>query len=74
MFQLGSLEQLLRLEHQHEDGSWSRLELRPSHHDPAEHDPERGWAQGRIYACTTCDEQVRVRDASSETGPGSAKP
>lgn len=74
MFQLGSLETLLRLEHQHEDGSWSRLEPGSSHHDAAEHDPERGWANGRIYFCPTCNEQVRVSDASDERGPGGSRP
>jgi hypothetical protein len=48
----------LRLEHRHSDGSWG--ELKRSHHDPADHDPERDWAKGAIYSCTTCDEQVRV--------------
>ena len=53
MFQLSGAEFALRLEHRHEDGSWARLEPRPSHHDPAEHDPERDWANGRIYVCST---------------------
>jgi hypothetical protein len=69
MFQLNS-ELLLRLEHRHSDGSWSRLEPDTSHHDPAEHDPERGWAKGRIYRCRACDEQVRVIDDTAESGPG----
>jgi hypothetical protein len=69
MFQLGGLEQVLRLEHRHSDGTWSTLEPRPSHHDPAEHDPERDWAQGRIYVCTSCNEEVRVTDQASEGGP-----
>jgi hypothetical protein len=52
-------EAALRLEHRHSDGSWSPLER--THHDAAEHDPERDWARGSIvYACQTCDEQVRV--------------
>ena len=72
MFQLQAAALSLRLEHRHNDGSWSLLEPRPIHHDAAEHDPERDWAQGRIYACTTCDEQVRVSDATNESGP--AKP
>jgi hypothetical protein len=67
MFQLNSSAMLLRLEHRHSDGSWSSLEPRPSHHDAAEHDPERAWASGQIYACKTCDEQVRVTEAPSES-------
>jgi hypothetical protein len=68
MFQLGSAELLLRLEHRHNDGSWSPLEPRPDHHDATEHDPERAWAGGRIYACPSCDEQVRIVDPASEGG------
>lgn len=71
MFQLNNLD--LRLEHQHEDGSWATFEPRPSHHDPVEHDPERGWAKGRICGCTGCDEQILVSDPASEGGPGSPK-
>jgi len=49
----------VRLQHRHNDGSWSDLQRRPAH-DPAGNDPERGWADGHIYVCTTCDEEVRV--------------
>jgi hypothetical protein len=32
-----------------------------SHHDPADHDPERSWREGaRIFRCSTCDEEVVV--------------
>ena len=48
----------IRLEHRHSDGSW--VDLERTHHDPADHDPERDWASGQIYTCTRCDEQVRV--------------
>jgi hypothetical protein len=61
--QLNVREALYRLEHRHSDGSWSRLEPRPQHHDAAEHDPERSWSGGKLYVCPTCDEQVMVRDA-----------
>ena len=50
----------IQLEHRHNDGSWGELEPRPSHHDPAAHDPEREWASGTIYVCRTCAEEVRV--------------
>jgi hypothetical protein len=49
----------VRLQHRHGDGSWSDLRPRDVH-DPAETDPERSWASGRLYVCTTCDEQVRI--------------
>ncbi len=54
-------EALMRVEHRHSDGSWSPLERRPQHHDSAEHDPERTWANTQLYACPACDEQVIVR-------------
>ncbi len=60
MFQLQSAEVMLRLKHLHGDGTWGTLAPKRAHHDPADHDPERDWAQGRIYACTSCDEQVMV--------------
>jgi hypothetical protein len=69
MFQLAAAETLLRLEHRHNDGTWSTLEPRPNPHDPAESDPERGWAAGRIFVCTVCDEEVRIVAPESEKGP-----
>jgi hypothetical protein len=50
----------LRFQHQHDDGTWGQFEPRPAHHDPADHDPERDWAQGTIYKCGTCDEEITV--------------
>jgi hypothetical protein len=60
----------LRLRHQHDDGTWGQFEPRPSHHDPAEHDPERDWARGTIYKCGTCDEEITV---STVEDPGKAR-
>jgi hypothetical protein len=54
-----------RLQHQHADGSWGTFELREPH-SPAELDPERTWRNGRIYACTTCDEKIRVSPVDEE--------
>jgi hypothetical protein len=65
MFQLNSSAMLLRLEH-HSDGSWSTLEPHQSH-DPADHDPERAWATGRVYACPHCAEQVRVTEVVNDS-------
>ena len=59
----------LQLEHRHSDGSWERLEHRPQTHDAAEVDPERGWTHGILYACPTCDEQVRVREVDDPAEP-----
>jgi hypothetical protein len=58
------------IQHRHSDGSWSTLEPRPSHHDPADHDPERDWASGTIYVCKACDEQVRVADPAATDPSG----
>jgi hypothetical protein len=60
-------ELMLQLKHRHADGSWASMEARPVH-DPAELDPEIGWADGRIYECRVCDEQVVVRDLGGD-GP-----
>jgi hypothetical protein len=59
-------EAMMRLEHRHSDGSWNRLEPRPQHHDSTEHDPERDWADGQVYACPVCDELVIVRKPTGE--------
>jgi hypothetical protein len=50
----------IRLQHQHNDGSWGTMEYQPSHHDSAEHDPERSWRDGGIFKCSACDELVKV--------------
>jgi hypothetical protein len=57
----------LDIQHRHSDGSWGTFEQR-SHHDAAEHDPERDWASGTIYVCKSCDEQVRVSDPVDPIG------
>jgi hypothetical protein len=59
----------IRLEHRHSDGSWNPLQR--SHHDPADHDPERGWSRGEIFQCSTCDEEVRVVPTDDAPGSGS---
>lgn len=50
----------LRFQHRHDDGSLGTFEPEPSHHSPTDHDPERDWAKGTIYKCTTCDEEIVV--------------
>jgi hypothetical protein len=56
LLRVGELQ--LHIQHQHSDGSWEDLEPRP--HSPADTDQERAWANGMTYACTKCDELVRV--------------
>jgi hypothetical protein len=50
----------LRFQHRHDDGSIGTFEPEPSHHSPSDHDPERDWANGTIYKCTSCDEEIVV--------------
>jgi hypothetical protein len=60
------IAQELRVEHLHNDGTWSPLE--PSHHDSTDHDAERSWLRRKIFRCTTCDEQVAVTEGVDEEG------
>lgn len=63
MFQLSQLD-LARFEHSHGEGDWHEmLEVSPGH-DSSESDPERSWAHGRLYRCSSCADEIRV--ASSE--------
>jgi hypothetical protein len=62
LLRVGELQ--LHIQHQHSDGSWADLEARPS--SAADHDPEREWADGTIYACKHCNELVRVRTGDAE--------
>jgi hypothetical protein len=66
---IGQADFLVRVQHRHSDGTWGELAQRPSHHDPADHDPEHDWAEGRLYVCTTCDEEVRVLEERRPSGP-----
>ena len=50
----------LTLRHRHDDGAFGTFEPEQTHHSPTDHDPERGWASGTIYKCTTCDEEIVV--------------
>ena len=63
-----SSSQLLRVEHRHGD-QWVRLEPSPAH-DSAESDAERGWQFGRLFRCTTCDEEVRIDLDRDDRTPG----
>jgi hypothetical protein len=58
MFQTSARLAELKLQHRHNDGSWSPLQ--PAHHDAAAHDPERDWLNGQRYVCTDCGEEVRI--------------
>jgi hypothetical protein len=56
----------LRLEHRHGDGSWSPMA--PIHHGQPDHDAERGWLKGRIFRCTTCEEEVAATQGLDDEG------
>ena len=51
-----------RIYHRHAYGSWVEMFEDRSPHSPAESDPERGWANHRIFRCTSCDSSVTVID------------
>jgi hypothetical protein len=72
MFQPQLLDDVPLVEHLHDDGTWSPMEIEPAPEDPAERDPERRWAIGRIYVCTRCEERVRVTLPPSEGLPEGA--
>ena len=50
----------IRFQHRHSDGTMGSFEPEDTPHSPSEHDPERDWASGTIYKCTTCDEEIVV--------------
>jgi len=68
MDQIRFLEAQYRMEHRHNDGSWSPMEAVSSHHDTAAHDPERSWGKRLIFRCTRCDETLTVTPGD-EGGP-----
>lgn len=59
MFQFSQLE-LARLQHGHGDDKWHDMtEVTPAH-DAAQVDPERSWASGRVFRCSTCEDEIRI--------------
>jgi hypothetical protein len=53
-------EEEFRIQHRHRDGSYADLEEVPTHHDSAQHDPERWWGKVRTFRCTKCEETVLI--------------
>ena len=68
MFQMSGRLAEMRLEHRHNDGSWSALQ--PAHHDASAHDPERDWINGQVFVCTDCGEEVRISQSDSQRSDG----
>jgi hypothetical protein len=64
--------QNLRVEHQHDDGTWRSFE--PIPHDPAAHDGERTWPRRTLFRCTSCDEIVSVTEGPEEEWPEPGRP
>lgn len=57
------------IEHRHRDGSAGVMVEDRSHHDPADHDPERVWARERLFRCTGCDESVAIKTGGPDVPP-----
>lgn len=64
-----SYEILYRLEHRHKNGSWGEMVEDRSHHDAAQHDPERSWGLRRIFRCTSCDETATITPGEEGGAP-----
>ena len=54
------VEMAYRIDHRHPDGSWGEMVEDRSHHNPADHDPERNWSRFRIFRCTSCEASVTI--------------
>lgn len=68
MFERERLDAVYRVMHRHPDG-WAEMQPR-SHHAPADHDPERAWGRGVIFACEACQESVTLLpDTAAEEHP-----
>jgi hypothetical protein len=63
--------QEMRIEHRHDDGTWSAM--KPAHHGQPDHDSERSWLRGVIFRCTTCEEEVAVTQGGDEAGAPEAR-
>lgn len=68
MDSLRLLDALGRVEHRHGD-SWHPMEAERTPHDASATDRERDWERGRIFRCTTCDDEIRVLPPESEPHP-----
>ena len=65
MFAARSFE-VARIQHSHGQNDWHDMTDVTAAHDTAESDPERGWVRGRIFRCSTCEDEIRV-DLPDET-------
>jgi hypothetical protein len=49
-----------RVEHSHGNDEWHEMVEAEPHADSADNDDERDWSRGRIFRCTTCEDEIRV--------------
>jgi hypothetical protein len=64
------MQALQRVEHRHGD-EWHRMEPAPGH-DAAATDRERAWARGRIFRCTSCDDEITVYPPDVQADPSTS--
>ncbi len=68
MFQSSAFDLTRRPRHWHGGDEWAEMEEVNPAHSSAEGDPERSWGKGRIFKCSSCEEQFLV------PGPEDAPP
>jgi hypothetical protein len=49
-----------RVQHSHGNDEWHEMVEVTPHTDSAENDTERDWGRGRIFQCTTCEDEIRI--------------
>ncbi len=60
--------QAIRLLHRHGNGEYAAMAER-SEHSASAQDPERQWMKGaRIFACTTCSDEIVVQPTAQTNG------
>jgi hypothetical protein len=69
MMDQNRFNEMYRIEHRHKDGSWAEMAEVRSHHDAAEHDPERSWGIRRLFRCKTCEEELTISPGGEGAGP-----
>jgi len=65
VFQSAGFE-LTRIQHSHGKNDWHDMNDVTPAHDSAEEDPEREWSRGRIYRCSTCEDEIKITLPESE--------
>ena len=57
----------MTLWHRHGD-DWAEMTEEDTPHGPEAHDAERTWlSEGRVFRCSSCNEEVRVTGAPEES-------